>query len=400
MRKLSNLLILILIVVFLSGCYNYKEINDYAIVSAISIDKSKKENKKYTIGIQIMNAKKDEETESSSIAFYKSDGNTVYECLQKLILDLPKELYLGHNEVVIISDKLLIEESPLNYLDYFLRDSEVEKDSLIIIAKDDDAYNVLKIITPLDTIPSINLKETIKVTDDYKGTLSTITLDEFVASLSNNGEDPVLPTVKISGKKEKGAKLENISQSDPDAKIMLSTMGYFENGKLKGYLTNEEEEGYKILSNSANGTYINVKCDNENYATIRIKKSKVKEKFSFNDNKPFVNINTKVEGRLIEYNCKADFLKNKKYIKNLENNASKKVKKLSLKAINKLYKENKSDALMYGEKFYSFKYKDLKKLNIKESNVKNNIAFDINSDVKITRIGLTIKSIKEVSKSE
>lgn len=400
MRKLSKLLILVLMLVLLSGCYNYKEINDYAIVSAISIDKSKKENKKYTIGIQIMNAKKDEETESSSIAFYKSDGNTVYECLQKIILDLPKELYLGHNEVVIINDKLLKQESPLNYLDYFLRDSEIEKDSLIIIAKDDEAYDVLKIITPLDTIPSRNLKETIKVADDYKGTLSTITLDEFIASLSNNGEDPVLPTVKISGKKEKGSKTENISQSDPDAKIMLSTMGYFENSKLKGYLTSEEEEGYKILSDSANGTYISVKCDDKNYATIRIKKSKVKEKLSFKNNKPFVNINAKVEGRLIEYNCKADFLKNKKYIKNLENKANKKVEKLSMKVVNKLYKENKSDALKYGEKFYSFKNKDLKKLNIKESNIKNNISFDINAKVKIGRIGLTIKSIKEVSQNE
>ena len=399
MKKVKYI-ILLLIISLLCGCYNYKEINDYSIVSAISIDESKKENKKYTVGIQIMNAKKDEESDTSSIAFYKSDGNTIYECLQKIILDLPKELYLGHNEVVIISEDLLRKESALNYLDYFMRDSEVEKDSLIIIARDENAYDVLKIITPIETIPSRNLKETIKVADDYKGTLSAITIDEFIASLSNNGEDPTLPSVKISGKIKEGEKTENISQSNPDAKIELSTIGFFENGKLKDFFTQEEEEGFKILSNSANGTYINVKCDSKNYATIKIKKSKIKEKFSIINGKPHVKLTNNISAALIEYNCKIDFLKDEKYIKNLEKKASKKAKKLELKALNKLYVQNKADALMYGEKFYNGNAKTLKKYNIKENDVKNYINFSLSSNVKLERIGLTIKSIKEVSESE
>ena len=290
MKKTFKLLFLLAIVIILSGCYNYKEINEYAIVSAVSIDKSNKENKKYTIGIQIMNAKKDEESDTSSIAFYKADGNTIYECMQKMILDVPKELYLGHNEVVIISEDLLKKESALNYLDYFMRDSEVEKDSLIIISKEKKAYDVLKIITPLETIPSRNLKETIKVADDYKGTLSAITLDEFISKLSNDGEDAILPSVKVTGKIKSGKEVENIAQSDPDTKLTLSNMGYFEKGKLKGYLTNEEEEGYKILSNTSNGTYINVKCDNKNYATIRLKSSKIKENLTFKNKKPFLHL--------------------------------------------------------------------------------------------------------------
>lgn len=395
--KIFNLLILIILI---SGCYNYKEINDYAIVSAISIDKSKKENTKYTVGVQIMNAKKDEESDSSSIAFYKSDGNTIYECMQKILLDLPKELYLGHNEVVILSDKLIKKESPLNFLDYFTRDSQIEKDSLVIISKEENAYDILKIITPLETIPSRNLKETIKVADDIKGTLSAITLDEFIASLSNNGEDPILPTVKIEGRVDKGKQTKNISQSDPNAKIALSTLGYFENSKLKGFLTNEEEEGYKILSNTGNGTYINVKCDDKNYATIKIKSSKTKEKISFKNNKPFVKLDNSINARLIEYNCKIDFLKNNKKIKKLEKDASIKTKKLINKAIKKLYKKNHSDVLMYGEKFNGRKNRILKKLNIKEKNVKKLVKFNLKTKVKIERIGLTIKSIKEVSNNE
>ena len=227
--KIIKILTFIVIIFSLTGCFDYKEINDYAVVSAISIDKSNKKNKKYTVGIQIMNAKKDEESEASSIAFYKSDGDTIYEGLEQILLDLPKELYLGHNEVLILGEELLKKESALNFLDYFLRDSEVEKDSLVIVAKEDKAYEVLKIITPLEAIPSRNLKETIKIADNFRGELSSVTLDEFIASLSNNGEDPVLPSVKIAGKTSKGEKNENISRSDPSAKIELDKMAFFEN---------------------------------------------------------------------------------------------------------------------------------------------------------------------------
>lgn len=391
----KKVLLVILILFCLTRCFDYKEINDYAVVSAISIDEGKV--KKYNVGIQIMNAKKDEESDTSSIAFYKAEGNTIYEGLEKILLDLPKELYLGHNEVVILGENLLKKESALNFLDYFLRDSEIEKDSLVVVAKDDEADSILKIITPLETIPSRNLKETIRISDNFGDKLSTITLDKFIASLSNNGEEPVLPSVKVQGSIKKGEKNENISQSNPSAKITLDKMAYFEKGKLKGYLTKEEEQGYKILSNTANGTYINVLCDNKNYATIRIKSNNTKEELSFRDQLPIIKFNTKITGRLVEYNCKADFLKSNKYIKRLERCANKRVNKLTKKVIKKLYKDNSSDALKIGEMFYSKKSRYLKKYNIKESDVKNIVKFKTNPKVTIDRIGLSIKSVKEVS---
>ncbi len=398
--KIVKIFIIIFILFSLTGCFDYKEINNYAVVSAISIDKSDNENKKYTIGVQIMNAKKDEEEDASSIAFYKANGDTIYEGLEQILLDLPKELYLGHNEVLILGEDLIKEKCPLNFLDYFLRDSEVEKDSLVIVAKEKKAYDVLKIITPLEAIPSRNLKETIKIADNFRGTLSSVTLDEFISSLSNDGEEPVLPSVKILGKKNKGEKNENVSQSDPSAKIEIDKMAFFQNGRLKGYLTNEEEQGYKILSDTANGTYVNVKCDKNNYATLRIENGNTKEKLYFNNNTPIVNLGTNLTGRLLEYNCKADFLKSEKYIKKLENDASKKVEKLAKKTIKKLYKDNSSDALKLGEKFYSKKNKYLKKYNIKEKEIRKLIKFKINSNVTIDRIGLSIKSVKEVSAHE
>ena len=268
MNKILKIVPLLLITLLFTGCQNYQEINNYAIVSGISIDKSNNDKNMYTVGIQIMNAKKDEESDNSLITFYKSDGNTIFEALQKIMLDSPKELYLGHNEVVVISEELLKEKSPLNYLDYFMRHSKVEKDSFVMIAKDDNAYEILKIITPLETIPSRNLKATLSVSDQFSGTLTIVTIDEFISDLEAKGIEATLHSVSITGKKDDGDKMDNIKSSDPEAKLKFGTLGYFKDNKLIGYLTSNESLGFNFLADTPHQTYVNTKCDDKNYASI------------------------------------------------------------------------------------------------------------------------------------
>ena len=142
-KKIFKIFIIIIFLFSLSGCYNYKEINNYAIVSGVSIDKNNDDVNKYKIGVQIMNAKKNEEDNSSLITFYEASGKTIYDALEKIILDSPKELYLGHNEVIVISEELLKKENPLNYLDYFMRDPESAKDAVVITSKEKKASSIL-----------------------------------------------------------------------------------------------------------------------------------------------------------------------------------------------------------------------------------------------------------------
>lgn len=395
MKNVFKILILLITLFSLSGCFNYKEINEYAIVSGISIDIKEDDPSKYEVGIQIMNAKKDEESDNSLITIYKAEGDTIYEAFEKIMLDSPKELYLGHNEVVVIEEDLLKMKNPLNYLDYFLRDSQVEKDSLVMVSKEDKAYDVLKIITPLETIPSRNLKSTLSVADNFSGSLTLVTIDEFISDLSLEGEEAIIPSIMIKGNVKEGEKMENIAESDPKAKLKFGTLGYFKNGKFKGYLTSDESVGYNFLVGEPNQTYVNVKCSSKNYATIRVTGSKLKEDLSFKDKKPLVSINVKVSADLLEYNCDADFIKSEKHIKELEKKVASKIKKLMVKATDKLYKEEKSDVLKYGSKFYGKRYKEMKKLGYKKDDIANNVSFTFKTEANINSTNLSIKSVRE-----
>lgn len=401
MKKIFKITVFMIILFTLSGCFNYKEINDYAIVSGISIDENKEKSvDKYKVGIQIMNAKKDEEIDSSLITFYEASGKTIYDALEKIMLDSPKELYLGHNEVIVISEDLLKKENPLNYLDYFMRDPESEKDAVVMISKEKNASNILKIITPLETLPSKNLRSTLTVADNFSGILTFVTIDEFISDLSNPNTEAIIPSVKVDGKINKGEKMDNIKESDPNAKLTYDTLGYFKNNKLKGYLSTNESVGYNFLANLPKEAYINVKCDNNNFATLRITNNKFKEHFYYENDKPVVKINIKVKADLLECNCKNDFLSKNDSIKKIEKKAEKRIKKLMNEALDKLYKNEKTDVLKYGERFYARKYKETKKLGYKNKDILDKISFKINTNVQIKSTLLSIKSVRRENNYE
>lgn len=399
MKKIFKITFLLIIIFTLSGCFNYKEINDYAIISGISIDENKEKSvDKYKVGIQIMNAKKDEEIDSSLITFYEASGKTIYDALEKIMLDSPKELYLGHNEVIVISEDLLKKENPLNYLDYFMRDPESEKDAVVMVSKEQNASNILKVITPLETLPSKNLRSTLSVADNFSGILTSVTIDEFISDLSNPNTEAIIPSVKIEGKVNKGEKMDNIKESDPNTKLTFDTLAYFKNNKLKGYLSTNESIGYNFLANIPKESYINIKCDNNNYATLRITNNKFKEYFYYTDNKPVVKVKIKVNADLLEYNCENDFLNDNNAIKAVEKKAKTRINKLMNQTINKLYKNEKSDVLKYKEKFNVKKYKETKKIGYK--NILDNISFKFDTSVQIKSTQLSIKSVRKENKYE
>ena len=103
-------------------------------------------------------------------------------------------------EIECSLEELLKKENPLNYLDYFMRDPGSEKDSAVMVSKEKDASSILKVITPLETLPSKNLRSTLSVADNFSGILTVVTIDEFISDLSNSKTEAIIPSVKIKGK--------------------------------------------------------------------------------------------------------------------------------------------------------------------------------------------------------
>ena len=342
MKKFVLIIITLFILLISSGCYNYKEINDMAIVSSIGIDKDNK-NDKYIVSAQIMNSKESENSEDSQITVYTKEGDTVHEALRNITLKSPRKLYGNHLSKIVLSEEVA-KEGIDNILDIFNRITEVRNEFIITIVKEDKASDVLKVLTTTESIPAEYVKLSLKIADETSGLTYATKLDEFISLYLKKGIDPVVPVLKIDKKEKKGTTINNITTTNPISKIVIEDLAVTNKGKLETYLKNEEVIGYNFLRNQIQKMIIPVKCDDENnYASISILKNKTKSNAAKKDNKYIINFNINSEAIITEYNCKKD-LTDEKVIKELEKDTEKKIKRYIKKSLNK-QKETKGKFL-------------------------------------------------------
>lgn len=342
MKKFVLIIITLFILLISSGCYNYKEINDMAIVSSIGIDKDNK-NDKYIVSAQIMNSKESEDSEDSQITVYTKEGDTVHEALRNITLKSPRKLYGNHLSKIVLSEEVA-KEGIDNILDTFNRVTEVRNEFIITIVKEDKASDVLKVLTTTESIPAEYVKLSLKIADKTSGLTYATKLDEFISLYLKKGIDPVVPVLKIDKKEKKGTTINNITTTNPISKIVIEDLAVTNKGKLETYLKNEEVIGYNFLRNQIQKMIIPVKCDDENnYASISILKNKTKSNATKKDNKYIINFNINSEAIITEYNCRKD-LTDEKVIKELEKDTEKKIKRYIKKSLNK-QKETKGKFL-------------------------------------------------------
>ena len=380
MKKIFVIVLTLFILLLSSGCYNYKEINEMAIVSSIGIDKDDK-NDKYIVSAQIMNSKESEDSEDSQIIVYTKEGDTIHEALRNVTLESPRKLYGNHLSKIVLSEEVA-KEGIDNVLDTFNRLSEVRNEFIITVVKDNKASDVLKVLTSTETIPAEYVKLSLKIADETSGLTYTTKLDEFISLYLKKGIDPVVPVLKIDKKSKKGTTIDNITTTDPMSKIVIENLAVTNKGKLETYLKSEEVIGYNFLRNQIQKMIIPVKCDDKNnYASIAVLKNKTKNNTSKKDNKYIINFDINSEAIITEYNCESN-LKNEKVIEKLEKDTEKKINRYIKKSLDK-QKETKGKFLglerliyldypKYKNEDYSVKY-NVKVNLVRKGEIRNSI---------------------------
>src|SRR5574344_411294 len=244
-------ILIIVLCLFFTGCWNYRELDEMAIITGISIDKSEDE---YLVSIMVANSQKPESNskEGESLpTIYQNKGKTLALAAEKLFLQSPKKIYLGHLTAVVISDEFS-KDGLYNVLDILFRDPTSRKIFYLLISEDTKAHNVLEIVSALEAFPSQDIKTTLSNAMDMQSISSAITYPEFISKLITDGIEPILPTIKIKGDIEKGKNEKSLEQMKPEAVTYLSNTALFKNDKLVGVSNNDESKGINLLLMSGN----------------------------------------------------------------------------------------------------------------------------------------------------
>ena len=387
---MKKILITLSFIFICCGCYNYKELNDLAITSAIGIDKS---DNGYKVTAQVVNTQKEGTDNNSSsdpkIIVYEHTSKTVQEAVRYMVLESPKRLYPNHMQVIIISEDVA-KDGILESLDLFFRDSELQKNFYVLISKDVSANQILKTLTPADSIVSSNIKKSLESDSSYLGITELVTYDELINTYLNPNKEISLPSVTLKGKKKGSDKIDNIEQSDSSTKVVLSQMAIFKDDKMIGYLDDKQSIALSFIKGKINNTIIKYKC-NGGYVVVETTNSKS----SINvDNKGNFRIKKSGDAAINEVSCDIN-LENDNSISKINKQVNKEIKKNVNNTIKYVKNNYNSDIFNFLDILYKNQYSLYKKISndwykdkFKDSKI------DIDVDIKVVEKGNTLRVIK------
>lgn len=397
MRRFK-IVFLIITVLLMTGCWNYRALEDLAIVGALGIDI---EDNEFVVSAEIVNPKKvggastsgGNSPEETPIVIYKVKAKTVREAINKMILIAPKSLYVGHVNLLVIGEDTA-KKGIKEFMDYFMRDTEIRKIFTTVVVKGDKAINALKVLQPLETITSANIKSSFDASKQTYGTFSNIEFDEIAMCLYTPGCQPTIAAIEIIGSVEDGSKNESLSSTESKTLIKVVGAGVLKDDKLVDYIDTDEGLYYSLLKGK-NATFsLLFPCDNnKHYGYITMDGVKGDVKVTLKKNKPNVSVSIAGKAALTEYNCKID-LRNSKDIKKIEKMVNAELNK-NVKSIIKKVQGFNSDIFGFSETLYRNNYKYWNKNKEKWDKIFPTIPVRVKSKIEIERMSSTVDAAKK-----
>lgn len=385
--------VLLILSLFLTGCWDRRELNELAITLAFGIDKVEDE---YQVTAQVVvpsEISMKTSTGRSPVTLFQANGETVYEALRKMTKNSPRKIYPGHLRMLVIGEDLA-EEGIAESLELLSRDWEVRSDFYVVIAKDKTAAEILNVTTTLEAIPANKMFDTLKASEGAWAATNGILLDELIAYLTSDGKEAVLTGILVTGDQEMGSSKQNVESITPSARIQYDDLAVFKNDKLVGWLTERESRGYNDIVNEVQNTVTAISCPEEGKATIEIIQLDSKMKGKINKGKPEVDVNIKVKGNIGEVECQIN-LSEQKSIVELEKITEKKLEETVNLTIESVQKQYKSDIFGFGEAIHRSNPKEWKKIKEQWDEEFSELTANVKVDVKLVHTGTVDNSFLE-----
>lgn len=384
-------LILLLVIPFLmSGCWNYSELNTLAIVTGFSIDY---EDDKYKVSMLIANSKKNQSSSKEGEAqttVYSGSGKTISDAIKQIDRKSPKNVYIGHLGVVVISEEIA-KKGVLEFADIMLRSAESRKKFYFIQAKDAKAEEVLSLVIPLESFPAQGISTLSKNTNITQSITTTMPFSYFITDVLKPGVSPTLPSIEIIGQPEKGQSSDTLENTKIETYLKISDMALFSGDKFVDYTENEESQVINLLNNESDSLITTIKVDDSQIGlNITEMKSKIKLK-----SPTHVEVTLKGKAVIREINEKYD-LEDTKVINKIEKELNKTGKSKLSDTIDALQTKYKTDSLGFGNLIYQ-KYPEIWKQVEDEWEDKyfQKIDVKVNTDFKIISTGSLKQTLKE-----
>lgn len=190
---MKKIIIIITFLLFLTtGCKQYNDLNELAIIKSIGIDKKDE----YTLYAEII--EKIDKDNNPQTKIIETNGKTMDDLFTNIKTLVNKEIYLSHIDLIILSDSLKNEDYK-KIINYFLNHKEFRNDFLCVMSGEiknvleksqyDEIEKLIMTNKESKTIIKINFEEIIKnFLDNKKFIISKVIYDQDEIKFIGNYE--------------------------------------------------------------------------------------------------------------------------------------------------------------------------------------------------------------------
>ncbi|MTI46345.1 Ger(x)C family spore germination protein [Sporosalibacterium faouarense] len=279
---------------FLTGCWNYREINDFRIVTGVAIDYDKT-NKEYILTVEVIKTIADENEEKMTGETFVSNGATIFDAIRNTITESGKRLYWSNATVVIVSEEIA-KRGIVPVLDMISRDPEMRSELLLLISKEDTAREILtsKSIAP-QRVVSYSLETTLE-NEESSSNFHRVAAWMFIKDLYSEVNSPTCPGVKLG-------------IYDETQTIEGTTV--FKGDKLVGWLDKNETKYFLWITNKLKGGVYNLDISHKENLNIKelnleIFHNKTKQKLKLKDENIVIYLDINTSGNIGEFSGNID----------------------------------------------------------------------------------------------
>ncbi|MFC3798666.1 Ger(x)C family spore germination protein [Cohnella sp. GCM10012308] len=388
------------LVILLSGCWDRTELNELAITSATSFDKT---DTGWTVTYQVIIPSAISSGYGGGAAgsggapttVYTTSGKTIREAVSRSVLESPRQLYFAHNRVLVVSDRAA--RSGMNaILDVYFRQPEARETVNILIAEGDPS-RMLRQLFAMERISGEGLQALIAKESRIDSILPAVKVYEFAMNIVGDARSGVLPEIYIGGSPDVNG-TDQLAETNLASRLKLGRLALFKADRMVGWLSQREALGVAFLANRVKFATFSFPCGDRNnqsqLGTFRITKSSTKLTPRLDGDRLTMDVRIRTEGALEEMNCALDLLE-PSVLHQLEARLKEEVDRIVDDALAAV-KAQKTDVLGFADAVHRHDPKSWERLKKNWDGQFAKIVVKTDAKVKIERVGVSTKSFKKL----
>ncbi|QUH19235.1 Ger(x)C family spore germination protein [Alkaliphilus sp. B6464] len=379
-RFLLFCMVMISVMILVSGCWNYAELDRIAIVSGLAVDKNPKGDK-FLLTAEIVDIQGSLTEEHVKARRIQAEGDTIFDAVRNMILISAKKLYWSHTKAIIVSQDVA-KEGIRPVIDWVCRDIEPRADMGIFVSREKTAWELLEQQSITTDIRAFEMEYMLIANTDLSKSVR-IDIIELIDTIAGKGTSSYLPAI-------------GVTLNDGRMTANLSGIAVLKKDKFIEFLSEQDAKFFLFVRNKIRGGLLIISPDEEqpkDRITLEIFKSKTKIQPVYSNGKLLMKININTEVGIAEEDAPINYMieKNKnKLKKETEEYLNKNIENI----IKKVQENFDTDIFGFGRIVMEKMPSLWKNIDDEWDEVFKTLEVDINTEIDIRGSGLISKPIQ------